>query len=251
MRKLVEKYSSKIVVTVITIISILGTQIIVRIYYFLTGTEMRLSEQIVGIIAPLLVASFVVTYLIRLIKKLNELEKEMRNIANIDPVTNLKTRRALFESAEDLFQLSRRYNRTLGVLLVDVDKFKIINDTYGHIQGDMILLTLGSILNELKRDSDLAGRYGGDEMLVFLPETDIVGCREFAEKLINEVNSKEFLYADNLIRFTTSIGISVMDESSDFSTLKSLVDSADQALYHSKGTGKNKYCENQKKEQFM
>jgi len=246
MRKLVEKYSSKILVSVITIVSILGTQVIVRTYYFLTDTEMRLSEEIVGIIAPLLIASSIVSYLIRLIKKLNELEKEVRKIANIDPLTNLKTRRALFESAEDLFQLSKRYNRTLGVLLIDVDKFKQINDTYGHIQGDMILLTLGNILNEIKRESDLAGRYGGDEMLVILPESDISGCKIFAEKLMHKINSLEILYFDKIIRFTTSIGISVMETSDDFLSLESLIDSADKALYDSKKTGRNKFCENLK-----
>ena len=240
LRNLIEKYSGKMLVLMITGIAILGTQIIVLIYYKITETNMRQSEYIAGVIAPLIIASVMVSYLVALLKKLNEMEKEMRRIANVDPATKLKSRRALLEAAEELFWITKRYNKNLGVLMLDIDYFKKINDMYGHLRGDEALIALGGIINNLKRESDLAGRYGGDEILILLPETDINGCRSFGAKLLVETHAVRLKYSEKYFGFTISIGITALEGSMNCRCIDELIDRADKALYKAKSLGRDR-----------
>lgn len=202
---------------------------------------MRQSEVIAGVITPLIVASTMVTYLIDIFKKLNDLEKRIRKIANFDQTTSLGSRLALLESSENLFNLAKRCNRNLGILMLDIDHFKYINDKYGHLKGDAILHSMGNIINSTKRETDLAGRYGGDEMIIFLPEADLNGCQSFAEKLIEKARAFQMETSNGVIKFTISIGISVLSESFSFCHLGELIESADTALYKAKNLGRDQY----------
>ncbi len=170
----------------------------------------------------------------RLIDKLEHLSKT-------DGLTGMINRRALTDSLAYEVDRARRYHSELAIILCDIDNFKEINDTYGHDTGDRALQTLSSTLKTILRNSDIAGRYGGDEFMLILPETTVRGAESLAEKLLFAVRETELrLPDDRRIRLSMSIGIAGletdhMDENIDF-----FVKRADDAMYVSKQGGKDR-----------
>ena len=130
--------------------------------------------------------------------------------------------------------------------MIDIDHFKKINDTYGHQAGDEVLRVIGKIMKSIFRNSDLTGRYGGEEFIVLLPETDIEGAMAAAEKIRAEVENAEIVIAEKeVIRMTSSFGVSCLCEDDDMPLEKKaadLVGRADKALYKAKSEGRNRVC---------
>ena len=140
-------------------------------------------------------------------------------------------------------ELSRtqRYDTSLSVLMLDIDHFKLINDTYGHQAGDLVLKTLATIFQEVLRNVDIIGRMGGEEFAVMLPETDIDQATEVAERLREVILEDEVSLPVGLrINFTVSIGIATLIDKR--SNIDMLLYEADKALYRAKHTGRNKVC---------
>ena len=132
---------------------------------------------------------------------------------------------------------SKRFKSPLSVLMIDIDDFKKVNDTYGHTVGDKVLKTIAQILKTKLRATDVVGRYGGEEFLVVLPETDLQAALTVAEKLRTEVAKKTFKYKDQVFKVTISLGAAQLKEGE---TIEELINRADQALYTSKRSGKNR-----------
>lgn len=132
---------------------------------------------------------------------------------------------------------ARRYNRPLSCLMIDLDKFKIINDTYGHAAGDVVLQQVAGILRETVRASDTVFRYGGEEFLVLLPETDLDGAAALGEKIRAAAASHPFGNMERVFNLTLSVGASSLcaDESGN-----DMIARADMALYHAKEKGRNR-----------
>ena len=169
-------------------------------------------------------------------KKLQVLE----TLSNIDPLTGLYNRRFFVNALEKEFERLKRYNRTLSLLMIDMDHFKSINDKCGHPVGDRVLTVVSRILTTGLRRMDVCARYGGDEFITMLPETDKTGAVAVAQRYLN--NIREYAATDicgKIKNVSCSIGIAYLPESA-INSISEFLKSADEALYISKNTGRNK-----------
>ena len=173
------------------------------------------------------------------IQRISILEQENVN----DPLMGIFNRRYLERRLNEEFSKTKRYNLPLSLLLMDVDYFKKVNDTYGHQVGDQVLKKLARIIVELSRETDFVARYGGEEIVIGLPNTPVSGATIIAERCRNQVFEKLIISSDEsggeLIEgITISIGVSsVVDKISDSNKL---IESADKALYQAKEGGDRK-----------
>ncbi len=170
----------------------------------------------------------------RLIDKLEHLSKT-------DGLTGMINRRALTDSLAYEIDRAKRYRSDLTLILCDVDNFKEINDTYGHDAGDRALQTLSATLKTILRNIDIAGRYGGDEFMLILPETTVSGAESIAEKLLSAVRDTALQLPDGKhIRLSMSIGIAGLEADRQGENIDSFVKRADDAMYVAKQGGKDR-----------
>ena len=166
-------------------------------------------------------------------------QDELERMAITDPLTGLFNRRYFFEVAQKEFLKSIRYNRPLSVVLFDIDMFKSINDTYGHLAGDQILAQIGVLLTQKERETDLSARYGGEEFVLLLPETDCEGARNTAERLRSLLETSPIYYENHKIQFTASFGVAGIGNRDYPETFDYLILQADKALYEAKRISRN------------
>ncbi len=164
--------------------------------------------------------------------------KQINFMANTDPLTGLYNRRGFFELGEREVVKFRRLSRPLSAILLDIDFFKQINDTYGHAAGDQVLVGLSSRLrSQIRTEMDIIGRYGGEEIVILLPETDLKGGLQVAERLRRCVEKEPFSTDRSAIQITISLGVAEFQEST--ADLATLLDRADSAMYVAKQSGRN------------
>ena len=168
----------------------------------------------------------------RLIDRLEYLSK-------VDGLTGLLNRRALAEQLEYEIDRAKRYNTELSIILCDLDNLKDINDRYGHLAGDTTLQVVASSLRSSLRNVDIAGRYGGDEFLVIVPQTASAGAPAIAEKIRNAVKMTDVRVDENT-RVTISLSIGVASLNTPSETMDAFVSRVDAALYASKNAGRNR-----------
>ncbi len=162
----------------------------------------------------------------------------VRTMATIDPLTGVLNRQAIFGVLEDEIRRASRYARPLSVVFVDIDHFKRVNDTYGHAAGDLLLHQVAAGLRQNLRASDHVGRYGGEEFMLVLPETDVPAAAAIGEKLRRLVGASELLLEDGTV-LRVSISAGVAGGLSQHLQLDTLVRDADAALYAAKGLGRD------------
>jgi diguanylate cyclase (GGDEF)-like protein len=173
-------------------------------------------------------------------KKIAALEAELAKATQAsreDFLTRLLNKRGIEEYLNIKEAEYERHGRIYCIAMLDLDYFKKINDTYGHEAGDAVLLAFAKILKEEGRISDIIGRYGGEEFMVILGDTDLSGGKVFCEKIRSHVEAAHFMYQDKRIEVTVSIGVA---QRSDHSSLKTLVKGADERLYDAKHKGRNR-----------
>jgi diguanylate cyclase (GGDEF)-like protein/PAS domain S-box-containing protein len=164
---------------------------------------------------------------------------EVQQLATTDPLTGLYNRRHFFVLAQREFERTLRYSHALSVVMLDVDNFKRVNDTYGHAAGDQVLRHVSDLCRSALRSVDVLGRYGGEEVVMVLPETSINGAQQVAERLRRSLSHTACAINGLLLPITASLGVATYD-SSDPIDLEALIDRADQALYAAKQRGKNR-----------
>ena len=164
--------------------------------------------------------------------------KEIQWLAITDPLTGLYNRRGLFEVGEREVDRYRRFRRPFCVFLLDIDMFKLVNDSYGHYIGDQVLLKMTESLQSQSRDIDILGRYGGEELVMILPETGLEQAIQVAERARIFVQDHPFSTDRGEISVTISIGVAEMDPSTH--DLATLIDRADKAMYAAKQAGRNR-----------
>lgn len=162
---------------------------------------------------------------------------EIERLATTDELTALHNRRHLFELAERECARARRTGRPLAAMMLDIDRFKQVNDTYGHKVGDEVLRAVARRLEGCLRQEDILGRYGGEEFVVILPETGRATARTIAQRLLAGVRDEKIPTAHGPVSVTMSIGVAVSEDPPDPMTL---VDEADAALYAAKRAGRNR-----------
>jgi len=163
---------------------------------------------------------------------------EFAQLAATDVLTGLSTRRRWFERAAMEFGRSRRYGRHLGLLMADLDLFKQVNDTFGHEAGDKVLKNFADILRQHTRHSDMAGRVGGEEFAVLLPETSIRAAHEVARRIVESCRRAIIPAAAGHVRFTCSIGVTEIAPADE--TIEVALRRADAALYDAKRSGRDR-----------
>jgi two-component system cell cycle response regulator len=163
-------------------------------------------------------------------------------LAQTDPLTGLVNRRALTVRLVTEMERVRRYNAPLAMLLLDVDHFKVVNDTYGHLAGDDVLIGVASQLQRSVRSVDLVARYGGEEFVIVLPETGKQGAIAFADRIRDKIASHRFKMANSqTVRITASIGVATYP-APGLESVDDFFRAADHALYRAKGSGRNLVC---------
>lgn len=163
--------------------------------------------------------------------------QQAEQLARIDPLTGLLNRRAFFEHALPVWSSSLRQERPLSVMMVDIDHFKRINDNHGHAMGDRALAAISSLLAGACRASDIAARWGGEEFVLLLPETDAPQATQLAERLRGEIESLE-LDAQRLpLALSASFGVATLDK---HESLERLIRESDEWLYRAKTSGRNR-----------
>jgi diguanylate cyclase (GGDEF)-like protein/PAS domain S-box-containing protein len=167
-------------------------------------------------------------------------EAELTRLATTDPLTGVSNRRLFFDRGAKEFARSHRHGLPLALIMLDIDHFKAINDTYGHTCGDIVLQTMAAQCMEILRAEDLFGRLGGEEFAALLTHTDLQGAQRTAGRLLDALAGLEVPCEENVIRFTVSIGVAVL-ESSDAS-IEDILLRADNAMYRAKRAGRNCVC---------
>lgn len=162
----------------------------------------------------------------------------VRHMASTDVLTGLNNRRQLMILAENTFNQARRYKKPLSIIIMDIDHFKAVNDTYGHSGGDQVLVAVARCCDNAMRDSDVRGRYGGEEFLFVLPETDLPRALQAAERVRNDIAALEIQVDDRQVKITVSLGAAELDD--DCASLDDLIIRCDQALYQAKNSGRNR-----------
>jgi len=163
--------------------------------------------------------------------------QEVQSLALTDPLTGLQNRRSLFELGRVEFSRAHRMNRSFCCMMLDVDHFKLINDNYGHPIGDRVLQELATRCKKSVRAVDLIGRYGGEELMILMPETDRETALLVAERLRFSIEEAPIKVSNGEVHVTVSVGVAAKDEYT--SELETLIARADQAMYIAKHKGRN------------
>ncbi len=175
-------------------------------------------------------------------EKINELYHQVEELSLRDTLTGLHNRRFLYNNINELLQLAVRQQSPLSVVIIDIDDFKPINDNYGHLAGDYILAEMSNILRSFFRKSDFVIRYGGEEFLIVMFNSDHIQTEQALDKLRREMMDYTFRFERAEIHLTISIGIASCVFETPYSAvhLEKLISEADSAMYDSKSRGKNK-----------
>ena len=165
--------------------------------------------------------------------------EQTKKLAVTDGLTGISNRPNMEQSLLSEFERSKRYNSPLSVVLLDVDHFKDVNDSYGHQKGDEILVTFASVLKKFCRANDTAARYGGEEFLMILPQSNAQGAFKIAERVREEIMKMSFVGNDSKFSVTTSCGVAELNRDYMKNT-DQLINVADNAMYEAKNSGRNK-----------
>ncbi len=178
--------------------------------------------------------------------RIHDLHRELlaanNNLAKLvatDDLTGLYNMRSLYEKLEVEIERARRFKRALAVIMLDLDFFKTVNDKHDHLFGSYVLSQVGQMIRENMRQLDFAARYGGDEFLLVLTDTNIVGAQVFCERLRERIAATNFKSGKQQMKITASLGFAIYDGTGAILEGKDLVRAADRALYKSKNSGRN------------
>ena len=170
--------------------------------------------------------------------EIRQLKDYFEDQSQHDGLTNLFNHCAFIERLGEEMQRTQRQHSPLTLMMLDLDRFKDFNDNYGHGVGDEVLTATARIIAEIARQSDIVGRYGGEEFCIALPDTDLAGATELAERLLDAIRTNSIKSSQGeLLSITTSIGINQWNEKH---TISDFIHAADQALYRAKENGRNR-----------
>lgn len=163
---------------------------------------------------------------------------ELTRMASVDSLTQIYNRHAIEIKARDLFKRANLSNQALSVMLVDLDKFKQINDEYGHAAGDQVLIDTAHLIRGILGPFDLVGRFGGEEFFVLLPNSNLEQAQRLAQQMLKQIQSHTHRYGNHEFQITASIGVAQKQNNED--SFSATLKRADTAMYDAKKTGRNK-----------
>ena len=213
--------------------SVVGAQAVIS----LIGRGDRGVAVLSASLLSLLLTPLVGAMLLRLIIQLEQARRQIGMLATRDALTGLTQRAHFLEAAEREWERSRRYGNDAALLLIDADGFRDINDAYGHLCGDELLRRIAAATACSLRQPDLLARFGGEELIVFLPQTDPLGALDVAERIRTRVQALRLPWQGMEVGTTVSIGVAALR--SDMPTLDWMIHDADAALRAAKADGRN------------
>jgi diguanylate cyclase (GGDEF)-like protein len=166
--------------------------------------------------------------------------RQLEEMATTDGLTGCLNKRSFLEQMEQKLMAAQRFGRKLSVIVTDLDHFKAVNDTYGHATGDRVLQELGRVLKQVKRETDLVARFGGEEFCILCEETDARGAQLLAERVREELQGTELVTELGSLRVTASLGVATFPDHAR--TAAELFAQGDKALYEAKSRGRNQVC---------
>lgn len=241
---LINLYIIVIIVSALTlgkITTLLEFFLITIVYFYLAHASysgdnfswINLSAVMI-LFTPLLLVGYVTTLLAADIQYAHQ---ELEQLSETDELTGLNNRRSFNNKFSTVAKMASRYGRPFSILMLDSDNLKNVNDQYGHSAGDTLIITNAQVINGLLRETDILGRYGGDEFVVMLPETTHSKAIDIAERIRQAIENTSFSADGNRVSSTVSIGVACFPEDSKIS--EEILAIADKALYESKLKGKN------------
>lgn len=243
-RQAVQKLGRIKTVGLITLFSVVGSVLL----GYLLGLVLKTFDVSINLvltlffsfIIPLIVAPLASWHIIGLLFKLDELEKKMRELATFDPLTGLLNRQLFIDDAEKYLKLARSENKDVAFLIIDIDNFKTINDTYGHFAGDAVLKSFGKVIAKTVRHNDLVARIGGEEFGVMLYDVQMDYAQTITKRLHENIHQTKVTYENRHIPYTISIGLNLSNMGKEEKEeLHTLLKNTDKALYTAKEKGKN------------
>ena len=160
--------------------------------------------------------------------------------ATVDGMTGVFNRRHFLALAEIEWSRYQRHWRPMSLIMLDIDRFKSINDDFGHHAGDQVIVQVADICRTQKRKSDIVARFGGEEFLILLPEAKLPAAQRLAERLRRRVEAQDFLFSSGVTSATISVGVAEADRA--MGDIFDLIKAADRALYMAKSSGRNRVC---------
>ena len=176
------------------------------------------------------------------VKTVQAQNRELEQRATTDALTLLNNRAAFDQALQSEIERCMRYKRPMTLLLLDIDRFKSVNDTHGHLAGDVILKLVAQTVKDTVRDSDFVARYGGEEIAVIAPETDLRQAAFLAERVRKAIEAASGEHDGKRLAVTASLGVSAVTDPSIPVEPKALIECADRALYEAKRSGRNRCC---------
>jgi diguanylate cyclase (GGDEF)-like protein len=218
------------------VLSVILTYTSIGLIYGLPQEDMP-DYLLIGALVPAIIAPIMSFGMLNLILKINKLEKETQLLAKTDSLTGLYNHRAVYEHIQQALD----EDKASCLLIADIDGFKAVNDTYGHLAGDLALKHIANIIKECLRSNDIVGRIGGDEFIICLPNTSRDDALLLGNRVLESVKNSDFIYDSNIIKLSVSFGLSSIDELT--ANKENIVKYADQALNRAKKSGKNVIAE--------
>ncbi|GAA6130204.1 sensor domain-containing diguanylate cyclase [Halopseudomonas sabulinigri] len=197
----------------------------------------------IGIMLEALMLAFIISHRIKILEDIRASQDELKKQAATDPLTRLYNRRYFFAEAGYLMEVAKAHQQPLAVLAIDIDRFKQVNDTHGHAVGDQVIITLARALKAQSRNKDLLARFGGEEFVMLLPETNTDQALACAERVRAAIAAQRIdLSPGKQLSLTVSIGVATVNLATD--SIETALNRADKALYEAKHKGRNQVCLN-------
>ena len=238
MRDLIRRYGVIRLTVGATVLSILLSLAIMVGVNVLTGQGIPRDGYLVPILAPAIIAPLLSHGTFRVIAQLDAAERRLHLLSRTDELTGACNRRYFMDLALMELERAERYHSPFSIGILDFDNFKLINDRFGHLAGDQALREVSRICQETIREADLFARYGGDEFIFLLPETDTAEAVEGLQRVVEGVAAFSFESGGRMVYPRISVGIHSYGPKS--TTLDAILEKADLALYKSKQMGGNR-----------
>lgn len=237
-RTLIQRFGSLGVTLVASLLAVSASIGMSAVYSLIFNGQVSPNDVLMGALVSATVAPLIIYWLATLSHELYQSEQRLSALSQRDPLTGAYNRRYFDEQARIECARAHRYGQALTMLMMDLDKFKQVNDTYGHPAGDEVLKAISTISGKTLRKSDVLARYGGEEFVILLPHAGLTEAIMLAERLRKAVEDTVISAGDLMLKVTISIGASALGQ--EEATIEAMLARADQALYSAKANGRNR-----------